>query len=65
MSLLIRKLATYVARKAASDPRAREKMMKVAGTVVQEAKQIAGEKNRAFAAGKAVRRALNKAQKGE
>lgn len=60
MSMLIRQLARYVAKKAASDPELREKAKKVAGTVAQEARQISRQDNRAYAAGKAFRRALDK-----
>ena len=49
-----------MAQKAASDPELREKAKKVAGTVAQEARQISREDNRAYAAGKAFRRALDK-----
>ena len=62
MSLLIRKLARFVAQKAASDPHAREKAVKVARSVVDEAKQIAREEDRAYAAGRAFRRAFDKLQ---
>jgi predicted ATP-dependent protease len=63
MSMILRKLAHYVAQKAASDPEAREKVLRAAGGVVEQAKQIAKEDNRAYAAGKAVRRAFDKLQK--
>ncbi len=62
MSILLRKLARYVAQKAASDPQAREKAVRVASGVVKQAKQIAKEEDRAYAAGKAFRRAFNKLQ---
>lgn len=64
MSILLRKLARYVAQKAASDPQAREKAVKVAGDVVKQARQIAKEEDRAYAAGKAFRRAFDKLQDG-
>ena len=60
MSLLLRKLAQYVAQKAASDPEAREKALKAARVVVDEARKIAKEDDRAYAAGRAFRRALGK-----
>jgi hypothetical protein len=60
MSVMLRQIARYVVRKVASNPVAREKAAKIARGVVAEAKQIAKKKNRAYAAGRAVRRALNK-----
>ena len=62
MPLSLHKIARYVAQKAASNPEAREKAVKVARGVVDEAKQIAKEEDRAYAAGRAVRRALDKLQ---
>jgi len=62
MSLLLRQLARYVAQKAASDPEAREKVLKAASDVVEQAKQIAKEDDRAYAAGRVFRRALDKLQ---
>jgi len=43
MPLSLHKIARYVAQKAASNPEAREKAVKVARGVVDEAKQIAPE----------------------
>ena len=62
MSLLLRNIARYAAQKLASDPRTKEKAAKVARVVASETKQIAGEKDRARAAGRALRRAINKLQ---
>lgn len=62
MSILLRQVVRYVVQKAASDPQAREKAIKVAGGVVEQAKQIAKEKDRARAAGRAVRKAFDKMQ---
>ena len=62
MSVLLRQIARYVAQKVASDPEAREKAVKVARDVVQEAKQIAKKDDRAYAAGRAFRRAVDKLQ---
>ena len=62
MSTFLRHIGRYAARKIASDPRAREKVAKIASAVVKEAKQIAREEDRARAAGRAVRRAMNKLQ---
>lgn len=62
MSFFLRNIGRYAAQKLASDPRAREKATKVASALVNEAKQIAREEDRARAAGRAVRRAMNKLQ---
>ncbi len=62
MSILLRKLARYVTQKAASDPEAREKVARAASGLVKEAKQIAKEDDRAYAAGRAFRRAFDKLQ---
>ena len=59
MSFLVRKLIGQLARKAASDPAMREKALKVAQGVVKETEKIAKEDDRAYAAGRALRRALN------
>jgi len=60
MSFFLRHIGRYAAQKLASDPRTREKAAKVASAVVKEAKQIAREEDKARAAGRAVRRAMNK-----
>jgi hypothetical protein len=60
MPFLLRHIGRYAAQKLASDPRAREQAAKIASAVVKEAKQIAGEEDRARAAGRAVRRAMTK-----
>ncbi len=62
MSFLLRHIGRYAAQKLASDPRVREKAAKIARVVVGEAKQIARGEDRARAAGRAVRRAMNKLQ---
>ncbi len=62
MSFFLRHIARYAAQKLASDPRAREKAAKVAHVVGGEARQIARAENRARAAGRALRRAMNKLQ---
>ena len=62
MSFLLRHIARYAAQKLASDPRAREKAAKAARVVVDEAKLIARGQNRARAAGRALRRAMNRLQ---
>ena len=62
MSFLLRNLARYAAQKLASNPQVRETAAKAARVVVDEAKDIAGKKDKALAAGRAVRRAMNKLQ---
>ncbi|MCH8950705.1 MAG: hypothetical protein IID49_01055 [Proteobacteria bacterium] len=64
MSFFLRHIARYAAQKLASDPRAKEKLVKAARAVAGEAKQIAGEQDRARAAGRALRRAINRLQGG-
>jgi hypothetical protein len=60
MSFLLRNIARYAAQKLASDPHAKEKAFKAARVIVGEARQIACEEDRARAAGRALRRAMNK-----
>ena len=62
MVFILRQIARFAAQKIASNPRAREAAAKAARVVVDEAKQIAREDQKARAAGRAVRRALNKLQ---
>ncbi len=62
MSFLLRHIARYAAQKIASNPQAREAAAKAARVVVDEAKQIAHREDKARAAGRAVRRAMNKLQ---
>ena len=62
MSFLLRHIARYAAQKLASNPWAREKAVKAARVVVGEARQIARGEDRARAAGRALRRAMNKLQ---
>jgi len=62
MSPLLSKIARYVVQREASDPRAGEKVAKVALGVAAESKLIAGENDRANAAGRALRRAIQKSQ---
>lgn len=60
MSVLLRQITRYVAQKAASNPEVRERAVKIGRGVVEEAKQIAKEDDRAYAAGRAFRRAFDK-----
>lgn len=62
MSVLLHQIARYAAQKAMSNPKAREKGVKVARGVVEEVRQIAKEDDRAYAAGRAIRRAFDKLQ---
>ncbi len=62
MSFILRNIARYAAQKLASDPRVRETAAKAARVVVDEATQIARREDKARAAGRAVRRAMNKLQ---
>ena len=62
MAFLLRNIARYAAQKLASNPQVRETAAKAARVAVDEARQIARKEDKAFAAGRAVRRALNKLQ---
>lgn len=62
MPFPLRHIARYLAQKAASDPEVRDKAIKAANTVAKEVGQIAKEEDRAYAAGKALRRALKNLQ---
>jgi len=60
MSVMLRQIARYVTQRAASDPEAREKVIKAARGVVVQATQIAKEDDRAYATGRAFGRAFRK-----
>jgi predicted ATP-dependent protease len=60
MSALFRQLVRYAAQKVASDPEMKEKVINAAQEAVREARQVAGEDERAYAAGKACRRAFDR-----
>ncbi len=60
MSFLLRHIVRYAAQKIASDPRAKDKAAKAARVVAGEVRQIAHGQDRARAAGRALRRAMNK-----
>ncbi len=62
MSVFLRHIARYAAQKLASDPRAKKMAAKAARVVVVEARQIARREDKARAAGRALRRAMNKLQ---
>ena len=62
MSVLLRHIARYAAQKLASDPRAKKMAAKAARVIILEARQIARREDKARAAGRALRRAMNKLQ---
>ena len=62
MSFLLRNITRYAVQKLASDPRAKEKAAKAARVVAGDIKQIAREEDKARAAVRALRRAMNKLQ---
>jgi hypothetical protein len=59
MSVLLRRVARYVVQRAASDPEIRKKAGRIARRVLQEAEHVAKDDDRALAAGRAFRRAVN------
>ena len=64
MAFLLRHIARYAARKIASDPVARDQATRAARGVAKEVKQIARHQDPAKAAGRAMRRAINRLQGG-
>ncbi len=62
MSFILRNVARYAAQKLASNPQVRETAAKAARVVVVEARQIASREDKARAAGRALRRVMNKMQ---
>ncbi len=62
MAFFLRHIGRYAAQKQAYDTRAWEKAAQFARVVVGEARQIARGEDRARAAGRALRRAMNKWQ---
>jgi hypothetical protein len=58
MSPLLRVIARYAARKLASDPEAKDRLIGAARAVARETGQVARHDDPAYAAGRAVRRAL-------
>ncbi len=60
MSLLFRQIAQYAARRIAANPHLRAKAADTARAALDEAQKIAREEDRPRAAGRALRRALNK-----
>ena len=64
MSFLLRHIARYATQKLAADPRVREKAVKAARVVVDEARQIARGEDRARAAGIPVPQANSRISSG-
>lgn len=64
MSALLSRLVRFAVRRVVQDPRARATVANAARGVAEEARVIAAEKDRARAAGRSVRRAMNKLQSG-
>ena len=64
MAFLLRHIARYAVRKIASDPVARDQATRAARGVAKEVKQIARDEEPAKAAGRAMRRAINRLQGG-
>jgi len=62
MSFVLRNMARYAAQKLVSNPQVRETAAKAARVAVDEAKEIARRDDKAFAAGRVVRRAMNRLQ---
>lgn len=60
MTPIFRRLAQIAVQRLAEDPELRAKATQTARTALDEAKKVAQEQDRAQAAGRAVRRALNK-----
>ena len=60
MSFVLRNLARYAAKKLASNPQVREAASKAAHVAADEVREIAGNEDKAQAAGRAIRRVMNK-----
>ena len=60
MSFVLRNLARYAAKKLASNPQVREAASKAAHVAADEVREIARNEDKAQAAGRAVRRVMNK-----
>jgi hypothetical protein len=63
MTMLLRQLARRVVQRVAADPQMREKLVDLGRGVAHEAGRISAEDDLAYAAGRAVRRALDLLQK--
>ena len=62
MAFLLGHIVRYAAKKIAADPVARDQASRAARGVAREVKQIAADEDPAKAAGRAMRRAMNKLQ---
>jgi hypothetical protein len=62
MAFFLRQLTRYAAHKLANDPKVRAKAADVARNVAREAGHVVRDEDPARAAGRAVRRAMNKLQ---
>ena len=60
MNPILRHVAGYAVRRLAADPEFRARAMRVARAALDEGQKIARDEDRARAAGRAVRRALDK-----
>lgn len=60
MSFVLNRLFRYAARRVVFDPRARNAVVGLVRSAAGEAKQIVRDENKARAAGRSVRRALNR-----
>ncbi len=60
MAFFLRHIARMAVQKLASDPVARGQAVKAAQTVTDEVRKVAAEDNKPYAAGRSVRRMLNK-----
>jgi len=60
MAFFLRHIARMAVQKLASDPVARGQAVKAAQTVTDEVRKVAAEDNKSYAAGRSVRRMLNK-----
>lgn len=65
MSYLVRRAFRYAARRIAADPRTRQKAGEYAKMVSGEIRTIYGEEDRAYAAGRSVRRLMSRLQAGD
>ena len=64
MSLFLSRVVRFALRKIAFEPRTRGVVIKAARGLADEARLIAEDKDRARAAGRSLRRAIDKAQGG-
>jgi hypothetical protein len=65
MPPILRHVVRYAAQRLASDPTLRDKAVKAARVVAEEAREIGRDPDRPRAAGRAVRRVLNRLRESE